>query len=135
MIYHAEDVERGAYLDLLGSCDVCLSNTRWEGLGLVLYEAIALGLPVVCPDHPPMNEPVRHGLTGWLMPCSTRKRAPGGIPAADVSPRHVAEAVRAVCAPGVIERMRAATLELKATEFPWERTRDDFLRLLANLPQ
>lgn len=133
VVYHAEDVEREAYLDLLSSCDVCLSNTRWEGLGLVIYESIALCKPVVCPDFPPMSENVRPGLTGLLMPCSTKQRAPGGIPAADVRPKDVAAAVRRMAEPGVLDAMTAATRRLRDQDFPWERTRDDYLRLLTYL--
>jgi glycosyltransferase involved in cell wall biosynthesis len=131
IVYHAADVEREEYLAMLADCDVCLSNTRWEGLGLVIYECIALGKPVICPDYPPMSENVRPGLTGLLMPCSTKKRAPGGIPAADVHPKHVAEAVRHMAQPGVLEEMTANTKRLRAIDFPWERTRHDYLRLLA----
>jgi len=130
VVYHAADVERGEYLELLGSCHVCLSNTRWEGLGLVLYESIALGLPVICPDYPPMSEVVRPGVTGLLMPCSTRKKAPGGIPAADVSVRDVAAAVRRLSQPEVVAEMARNQRRLARFEMPWERTRDDFLRLL-----
>lgn len=36
--------------------DVLVSPTRWEGLGLQLYEAQACGLPVIVTDGPPMTE-------------------------------------------------------------------------------
>jgi glycosyltransferase involved in cell wall biosynthesis len=133
VVYHAEDVERDAYLDLLGQCDVCLSNTRWEGLGLVIYESIALGKPVLCPDFPPMSEAVRNGLTGLLMPCSTKARAPGGIPAADVRAKDVAAAVRRMAEPGVLASMTEHTRRLRDLDFPWERTQHDYLRLLEHL--
>jgi len=36
--------------------DVLLAPSRWEGVGLQLYEAQACGLPVLASDAPPMNE-------------------------------------------------------------------------------
>ncbi len=128
--YVADDRDRGQYLDFLRGCDVVLSNTRWEGLGLVLYEALAMGLPIVCPDAPPMSENVRHGMTGLLVPCSTRKTAPSGIPAADTKPRALADAVRRLADRAEVERMSANTLRMRDLDYAWDRTRDEILRLL-----
>lgn len=50
--------------------DVLVSLSHWEGLGLPLYEAQACGLPVVAPDHPPMNE----CRPTWLIPGSVVKQ-------------------------------------------------------------
>lgn len=36
--------------------DVCVQPSRWEGLGLSLYEAQATATPVMTTDAPPMNE-------------------------------------------------------------------------------
>ncbi len=129
--YEHGDVEREAYLEDLRASDVVLSNTRWEGLGLVLYEAIAMGLPIVCPDFPPMNEHVRHGHTGLVVPCSTRGRAPSGIPAADARVRDLARAIRTLSERRVVEQYGARTLEMRDQDYDWERTRADFLWLLA----
>src|SRR5439155_10284245 len=41
---------------LLASVDAFLAPSRWEGLGLHLYEAAAFGVPVITNDNPPMNE-------------------------------------------------------------------------------
>ncbi len=128
--YLSDDVEREEYLEFLRSCDVCLSNTRWEGLGLVIYESIALGLPVICPDFPPMNELVRHGLTGLTVPCTTRKRAPSGIPAADVKPRELAKAIRQLSHRRTVEAMSLNTRVLRDTDLSWDRTCEDLFRLL-----
>ncbi len=133
VVYHADDVERDEYLELLRSCDVCLSNTRWEGLGLVIFESIAMGIPVICPDFPPMNENVRDGLTGLLVESSTRKMAPSGIPAADVKPRALTAAIRRLGDRREVERMSANTLRLRDLEYTWERTRTDVLLLLDDI--
>ena len=49
------------------SADVCVAPSRWEGLGLHLYESMALGLPVITNDAPPMNEVIRDGENGLLV--------------------------------------------------------------------
>lgn len=130
VVYHSQDVEREAYLEMLRGCDVCLSNTRWEGLGLVLYEAIAMGMPIICPDFPPMNENVRDGLTGIAVKCSTRKKSPSGTPAADVGVHDLAAAIRRLSDRREVERMSANTLLLRDMDYGWERTRQDYLQLL-----
>jgi glycosyltransferase involved in cell wall biosynthesis len=128
--YEHGDVEREEYLRHLASVDVVLSNTRWEGLGLLFYEAIALGKPLICPDFPPMNENVRDGLTGLTVACSTRKPAPSGIPAADAKVADLARAIRRLSDRRVVDAMSRATLTLRDQDYDWDRTRADYLRLL-----
>lgn len=128
--YLAGDLERREYLELLRSCDVVLANTRWEGLGLVFYEAIALGLPIVCPDFPPMSENVRHGLTGLLVTCRTHRKAPSGIPAAEARRRPLVQAIRRIGDRSVLRAMSRNTLRMRDLDYNWERTRGDLLRLL-----
>lgn len=65
------DLPAEAHLRLFAGCDVSLAPSRWEGLGLHLYEAVAFGLPTITNDAPPMNEMVAHGVDGWLVPGST----------------------------------------------------------------
>ena len=128
--YEHGDVEREEYLAHMATVDVVLSNTRWEGLGLLFYEAIAFGKPLICPDFPPMNENVRHGLTGLTIPCSTRKKAPSGIPAADANISALAKAIRQLSDRRVVDEMSRNTLRLRDQDYDWERTRSDYLRLL-----
>ncbi|MCG3134819.1 MAG: hypothetical protein HMLKMBBP_02201 [Planctomycetes bacterium] len=134
--YHGEDLTRAAYLDLLRGCDVFLCNTRWEGLGLGIYESIAMGLPVIAPDFPPMSENVRHGLTGLLVPLRRRglfgrdETAPSGIPAADADPRALAEAVARLADRATVAAMSRNQLLLRDRDYTWDRTREDVLRLL-----
>ena len=59
---------------------MCVAPSRWEGLGLHLYEATALGMPIITNDNPPMNEVVRDGENGLLVPGSEMGGA-GGPPA------------------------------------------------------
>ena len=53
-----EDQPTDEHLRTFADCDVCLTPSRWEGLGLPLYEALAFGMPIITNDDPPMNEVV-----------------------------------------------------------------------------
>jgi glycosyltransferase involved in cell wall biosynthesis len=75
-----DDMETSAHLRLFASCDVCLGPSRWEGLGLFLYEAAAFGMPQITNDSPPMNEIVLDGVNGVLVPDLEDGAAPSGIP-------------------------------------------------------
>ena len=72
-----EDRPTDEHLRQFAGCDVCLSPSRWEGLGLPLYEAVAFGMPSITNDSPPMNEIVLDGVNGICR----RLRAPGARPA------------------------------------------------------
>ena len=62
-----DDMPTDEHLRLFAACDVCLGPSRWEGLGLLLYEAIAFGMPQITNDSPPMNEVVSDGVNGLLV--------------------------------------------------------------------
>lgn len=49
----------GLYQDLYIEGDILLYPTKFEGLGLVILEAMACGLPVITTDAPPMNEYIK----------------------------------------------------------------------------
>ena len=76
------DLPTDDYLRMFAAADVCLAPSRWEGLGLHLFEATALGVPIVTNDNPPMNEVVIDGMNGLLVPGVPDGQAPrSGIPA------------------------------------------------------
>ena len=72
-----EDLPTDEHLRLFASADICVAPSRWEGLGLHLYEAMALGLPVITNDNPPMNEVIRDGENGLLV--AARRRGQGSL--------------------------------------------------------
>jgi glycosyltransferase involved in cell wall biosynthesis len=76
-----EDLPTDRYLQLFADSDVCLAPSRWEGLGLHLYEATAFGMPIVTNDNPPMNELVTDGDNGLLVPGIEVGKAKSGIAA------------------------------------------------------
>ena len=48
--------------------DLLVLPSRWEGFGLVLLEAGSAGVPIVASDIAPLNEIIRHGVDGLLVP-------------------------------------------------------------------
>ena len=78
-----EDRPTDEHLRQFAGCDVCLSPSRWEGLGLPLYEAIAFGMPSITNDSPPMNEVVIDGVNGICVDSVRWGEAGSGIPAFD----------------------------------------------------
>jgi Glycosyl transferases group 1 len=62
----AGHLPRDEHLRLLASCNVFLAPRRLEGIGLSVLEAMAMGLAVIAPDRPTMNEYIEPGVTGYL---------------------------------------------------------------------
>ena len=56
------------YLSQLRECDIFMAPRPLEGIGQAMLEAMSLGLAVVAPDAPTMNEYLSDGHTGWLYP-------------------------------------------------------------------
>jgi glycosyltransferase involved in cell wall biosynthesis len=82
--------------DLLCACDVFVLPSRWEGLGSVLLEAMALGAPIVATDIPPIRETVEQ--QAILVPVEDDDALASGV-------LHTLEDASAAT-----ERARAATL-------------------------
>jgi glycosyltransferase involved in cell wall biosynthesis len=53
---------------LMAACDVFVLASHWEGLGVAVMEALALGLPVVGTSVGGIPEVVEHGREGLLVP-------------------------------------------------------------------
>ena len=57
---------REDHFQLMARCNVFLAPRELEGIGLANLEAMAMGLAVVAPDRPTMNEYITHGVNGYL---------------------------------------------------------------------
>ena len=102
-----DDMPTDEHLQLFASCDVCLGPSRWEGLGLFLYEAIAFGMPQITNDSPPMNEVVSDGANGLLVPDHPGRHRPVGHPVDEARRRRADRRDRAPRRPGERERLAA----------------------------
>jgi glycosyltransferase involved in cell wall biosynthesis len=128
----AEDLPTDEYLRLFASADAIIAPSRWEGLGLHLYEATALAIPLVTNDNPPMNEIVRDGHNGLLVPGIRDGEARSGIPAYSPDVGELTAAIERLRDRGLRARLSAGALEVRE-ELSWERTRADLRALLEGL--
>ncbi len=124
-----EDVHRRRF----ASCDVCLAPSRWEGLGLPLFEATAFGMPIIANDKPPMSELVIDGVSGILIRSEQNGTARSGIPAWDPDPAALTAAIERLADRAELERMRAGVAELRERR-AWRHTVAGFGDLLGGSP-
>jgi glycosyltransferase involved in cell wall biosynthesis len=109
------------HLAAIAANDVSLSPSRWEGLGLPLYEAIAFGMPTIANDDPPMNEVVVDGVNGILVPSHPDGTARSGIPARRPDIDALTAAIERLAEPDELARLRAGA-ERSRADHRWERT-------------
>jgi 1,2-diacylglycerol 3-alpha-glucosyltransferase len=130
VVIELEDRPTAEHLRQFASCDVCLSPSRWEGLGLPLYEAMAFGMPVITNDAPPMNEVVRDGVNGVLVDSVPWGTAGSGIPAYDPDLAQLTAAIERVGDDSEREQLARGAFEMRERERSWDRTVEGFASLL-----
>jgi len=126
-----EDEPEAEHRARFAACDVCLAPSRWEGLGLPLYEATAFGLPIVTNDKPPMSEMVLDGRSGILVPSEQNGNARSGIPAWDPDVSALTAAIERLGEAAELARMRGGVAEL-AEQRSWSRTIADLAALIGS---
>ena len=109
------------HLAAIAANDVSISPSRWEGLGLPLYEAVAFGMPTITNDDPPMNEVVTDGVNGLLVPSHPDGAARSGIPARRPDIQAMTAAIERIAEPQVLAELRAGA-ERSREELSWDRT-------------
>ena len=124
-----EDLPTAEHLRLFASADVCLAPSRWEGLGLHLYEASAFGMPVITNDNPPMNEIVTDGFNGILVKGRRRGEAKSGIPSYDPSVRGLRKAIKRLADPGLRAELRRGAVA-RREELDWRHTVEGYAALI-----
>lgn len=127
-----EDLPTGQHLRRFAAADVCLAPSRWEGLGLHLYEATAFALPVITSDGPPMNEVIADGVNGVLVPGRRDRTAKSGIPAIEPSVPGLRSAIERLADPGERERLRAGARKVQK-RLDWRHTIEGYSRLIDGL--
>jgi glycosyltransferase involved in cell wall biosynthesis len=124
------DLSTAEHHALMASADVCLAPSRWEGLGLHLYEATALGLPIITNDQPPMSHVVVDGENGALVRSVAVEPAPSGIPAYDPDPDSLEAAIRRLADDGVRGRLTAGAIATAEDRLAWRHTVEGVRALL-----
>ncbi len=127
-----DDLPRLEHLARIAGCDVCVTPSRWEGLGLPLYEATAFGQPIIVNDNPPMNEVVTDGVNGLLVAGIEDGTAKSGIPAHSPDVTELAGAFERLADPELRAKLAEGSRNLRS-ELTWERTVDGFRDLLDRL--
>jgi 1,2-diacylglycerol 3-alpha-glucosyltransferase len=127
-----EDLPTDEHLRLFASAHVCVAPSRWEGLGLHLYESMALGLPVITNDNPPMNEVILDGENGLLTASRRRGKASSGIPAYVPKVGSLRDAIREAASPQRLEQLGAG-VEAARARLAWSNTVDDYRALLSTV--
>ncbi len=128
-----EDLPTDEHLRLFASADVSLAPSRWEGLGLHLYEAMAFAIPTVVNDSAPMNEVIRDGENGLLVTAVPDGEAKSGIPAYGVDPADLAATIERLGDDELRARLTDGTRAAREV-WSWERTREDLAELLELAP-
>ena len=109
----SEDLGTDEYHELFAGCDVCLAPSRWEGLGLHLYEATAFGMPIITNDNPPMNELVTDGVNGLLVAGVPAGEAKSGIPAFEPDVGELSSAIERIADDGLRAKLTRGAIELR----------------------
>lgn len=118
------------HLREMAAYDVCLAPSRWEGLGLPLYEAIAFGQPAITNDAPPMNEAIQDGVNGLLVGSTPEGTAKSGIPALEPDVGDLARAIERLADDSLRAQLAAGAERVRDTERRWERTVEGIGELL-----
>ncbi len=116
------DLPTDAHLRELAAVDAVLAPARWEGLGLPLYEAIALGLPAITNDAPPMNEAIHDAVNGLLVGSHEAGTARSGIPALEPDVGALSAAIERLGDDDERAALAAGALRVRDSERRWDDT-------------
>jgi 1,2-diacylglycerol 3-alpha-glucosyltransferase len=128
-----EDQPTAEHLRTFADCDVCLTPSRWEGLGLPLYEATAFGMPIITNDNPPMNEIVEDGRNGLLVASHPDGETRSGLTAYSPDVDDLARAIERIADDELRARLSAGAIEVRG-RLAWSRTVEDLGKLLDSIP-
>jgi 1,2-diacylglycerol 3-alpha-glucosyltransferase len=126
------DLPTSEYLELFASSDVSLAPSRWEGLGLHLYEAVSFGIPTITNNAPPMNEVVTDGKTGVLFDSTLGGYRRPGVPILEPCIQSMANAIESLCDDEFRHKLHTGVLEQQKS-LSWTNTSCGYKDLLKKL--
>ncbi|MCK4910301.1 MAG: glycosyltransferase family 4 protein [Thermodesulfovibrionales bacterium] len=129
IVWENRDLDFEEYHKLFASCHICFCPSKWEGLGLHLYEAIAHGVATITNDIPPMNEVIEDGTSGILVKSIKDGDTPSGIQAYMPEPDDLVRALEEATRPDVLDSLLEGTIRRRES-MPWQRTIEQFRKLL-----
>jgi 1,2-diacylglycerol 3-alpha-glucosyltransferase len=127
-----EDRPTAEHLQTFANCDVCLTPSRWEGLGLPLYEATAFGMPIITNDNPPMNEIVEDGVNGLLVSAHPDGKTRSGLTAYTPNVDDLARAIERIASDELRATLSEGAIEMRE-RLAWSRTVEDVGKLLSGI--
>lgn len=124
-----DDLGFGEFHALMSSCHVCLAPSKWEGLGLHLYEAIAHGLPIISIDIPPVNEVVVNQKTGILVSGTEIEKSRSGVPGYTCNIEDLGGAIIQLSNPSQVRTFHQNVLRYR-DQMEWKHTVHDVEKLI-----
>ncbi|MGF1656388.1 MAG: glycosyltransferase family 4 protein [Verrucomicrobiales bacterium] len=126
------DFDTAAYYRFFSAFDVSLAPSRWEGLGLHLYEALAFGIPTISCDIPPINEVIIDQYNGLLVECRLIGHRKSGIPAYEPDQKSLQEAMETMANQDVAGRL-ALNASQSAEQHNWRHAVTAFDSLFSSI--
>ncbi len=125
-----DDLPLVDYMKMFAQADVSVAPSRWEGLGVHLFEAQSLGVPTISCNIPPINEIIQDGVNGLLVPCRPIGTRKNGLTAYQPSVAALGVAMSRLSDPHLARDLAEGTAEVRRAR-RWEFTRDDYASLLS----
>ncbi len=126
-----QDMTQDDYLSLFANCDVSLAPSRWEGLGLHLFEAQSLGVPTITCNIPPMTEVIEDGVNGLLVDCKPIGFRENGLMAYEPTIDGLRTAIAAFADPVRAKDLAMGTKVVREKR-NWSLTCEDYKELLTH---
>lgn len=127
-----QDLTDEQYCRLFASAHVCVCPSRWEGLGLHLFEALSFGMPIVCNNMQPLDEVAKHGINATLFDCFKVGQHPNKTDIMELDVASFKNALQAVAKPEIFQQLKRGTTLLQRQR-NWQNTIDDFAALTKTL--
>lgn len=119
------------FFKYMNDADVFILPSKWEGLGLSFYEAMAIRRPIITVDSPPMNNHIIKGKIGVAVPAVIEGYKPGMIPKINFKEKDMTKAIENMCNYKIIKKMSSNIEDILKTKYSWQKTKRDVLKLLS----